>query len=92
MRCLSFFINKKMLGKKLCVGTCLKCLTVATPLTMTKDKVTALSSLFRYNKTIDYYIRSQYQDMRTSRLVTLCDLECQVSRSSYPGIDFLGSN
>jgi hypothetical protein len=70
------------------------------------DKVTALSCLFRYNKTIDYYIRSQYQDMRTSRLVTLSDLtwprplasvrsgllECQVSRSSYPGIDFLGSN
>ena len=32
MRCLSFFINKKMLGEKLCVGKCLKCLTVATPL------------------------------------------------------------
>ena len=32
MRCLSFFINTKILGKKLCVGTCLKCLTVATPL------------------------------------------------------------
>ena len=41
---------------------------------MTKDKVTALSSLFRYNKTIDDYIRSQYQDMRTSQLVTLGDL------------------
>ena len=26
MRCLSFFINKTILGKKLCVGTCLKCL------------------------------------------------------------------
>jgi hypothetical protein len=73
---------------------------------MTKDKVTALSSLFRYNKTIDDYIRSQYQDMRTSQLVTLGDLtwprplasvrsghlEFQVLRSSYPGIDFLGSN
>ena len=34
----------------------------------------ALSSLFRSNKTIDYYLRSQYQDMRTSRLVTLGDL------------------
>ena len=33
---------------------------------MTKDKVTALSSLFRYYKTIDYYIRSQYQDMRAA--------------------------
>ena len=32
MCCLSFFINKKMLGKKLCVGMCLKCLMVATPL------------------------------------------------------------
>ena len=32
MRCLSFFINIKKLGNKLCVGTCLKCLTVATPL------------------------------------------------------------
>ena len=32
MHCLSFFINKKNLGNKLCVGTCLKCLTVATPL------------------------------------------------------------
>jgi hypothetical protein len=41
---------------------------------MTKDKVTALSILCRYNKTIDYYIISQYQDMRTSRLVTLGDL------------------
>jgi hypothetical protein len=45
---------------------------------MTKDKVTALYSLFRYNKTIDYYIRSQYQDMRTSRLVTLGDLTSAV--------------
>ena len=35
MRCLSFFINKKNWGKKLCVGTCLKYLTVATPLTDT---------------------------------------------------------
>jgi hypothetical protein len=49
---------------------------------------------------IDYYIRSQYQYMSTSRLVTLGDLtwsrplasvrsghlKCQVSRSSYPGI------
>ena len=34
MRCLSLFINKKLLGKQLCVGTCLKCLTVATPLTI----------------------------------------------------------
>jgi hypothetical protein len=73
---------------------------------MTKDKATALSSLFRYNTTIDYYLRSKYQDMRTSRLVTLDDLtwprplasvrsghlEYQVSRSSYPGIDSLGSN
>jgi hypothetical protein len=42
--------------------------------TMTKDKVTALSSLFLYNKTIDYYIRSKYQDMRTSRLGTQGDL------------------
>ena len=24
MRCLSFFINKHILGNKLCVGTCLK--------------------------------------------------------------------
>ena len=32
MGCLSFFINKKNLGKKLCVGACLKCLTVATTL------------------------------------------------------------
>jgi len=70
---------------------------------MTKDKVTALSSIFRYNKTIDYYIRSQYQGVRTSRLVTLGDLtwprplalvrsghlECKISRSSFPGIDFL---
>jgi hypothetical protein len=32
MRFLSFFINKKNFGKKLCVGMCLKCLTVATPL------------------------------------------------------------
>jgi hypothetical protein len=32
MCCLSFFINKKMLGKQLCVGMCLKCLMVATPL------------------------------------------------------------
>ena len=31
-QCLSFFINKTILGKKLCVGTCLKWLTVATPL------------------------------------------------------------
>ena len=38
---------------------------------MKKDKVAALSSLFRYNKTINYYIRSQFQGMRTSRLVTL---------------------
>ena len=73
---------------------------------MTKDKVTALSSLFPFNKTIDHYIGSQYKDMRISRLVILVDptwprtldsvrsghLECQVSRSSYPGIDFLGSN
>ena len=73
---------------------------------MTKDKVTALSSLFRYNKTIDYYLRSQYQDMRTSRLGTQGDLTCprslasvrlghleyQVLRSSYLGIDFLESN
>ena len=35
MLCLSFFINKKNLGKKLCVGTYLKYLTVATPLTDT---------------------------------------------------------
>ena len=48
---------------------------------MTNNKVTALSSLFRYNKTIDYYIRSQYQ-------VGLG----QISRSSYSGIYFLGSN
>jgi hypothetical protein len=34
MRCLSFFINKTNLGGKLCVGTCLKCLTVATPLVL----------------------------------------------------------
>ena len=39
MRCLSFFINNKMLGKKVCVGTCLKCLTVATPLVMLKTKM-----------------------------------------------------
>jgi hypothetical protein len=60
---------------------------------MTKDKVTALSSLFRYNKTIDYYIRSLpgYEDLSTYHTVT-SDLEYQVSRSSYPGIDFLGSN
>ena len=32
MRCLLFFINKQILEEKLCVGTCLKCLTVATPL------------------------------------------------------------
>jgi hypothetical protein len=37
--------------------------------TMTKDKVTALSSLFPFNKTIDHYIGSQYKDMRISRLV-----------------------
>jgi hypothetical protein len=70
---------------------------------MTKDKETALLSLFRYNKTIDYYM-----EVNTSiwGLVTLGDLtwarplalirsghlECQVSRSSYPAIDFLGSN
>lgn len=32
MRYLSFFINKILLGEQLCVGTCLKCITVATPL------------------------------------------------------------
>ena len=32
MRCLSFFTNATLLGKKLCIGTCLKCLTVAMPL------------------------------------------------------------
>ena len=73
---------------------------------MTKDKVTALSSLFPFNNTFDHYIGSQYKDMRISRLVILVDptwprpldsvrsghLEAQASRSSYPGIDFLGSN
>ena len=38
MRCLSFFINTKHLGKKLCVGMCLKCLTVATPLSTTRSQ------------------------------------------------------
>ena len=38
MRCLSFFINTKIFGKKLCVGTCLKCLAVATPL-INVDKI-----------------------------------------------------
>jgi hypothetical protein len=35
---------------------------------MTKDKVTALSSLFRYNKTIDYYTRSQYRWPRSGQV------------------------
>ena len=38
MRCFSFFINKTFLGKKTCVGTCLKCLTVATPLDITQPR------------------------------------------------------
>ena len=42
--------------------------------------------------TINYSLRSQYQDMRTSRLGTKGHWEWQVERSSYPGIDFLCSN
>ena len=37
MPCLSFFITKKKFVKKLCVGTCLKCLTVATPLDLLRE-------------------------------------------------------
>jgi hypothetical protein len=45
---------------------------------MTKDKVTALSSLFRYNKTIDYYIRNKGNN-KITELRTILQRESQNS-------------
>ena len=58
MRCLSLFINKKMLGKKLCVGSCLKCLTVATPLDVLYYIEVTLDVLYYIEVILDvlYYI------------------------------------
>ena len=71
-----------------------------------KRQGNSLIQFISFTNTFDHYIGSQYKDMRISRLVILVDptwprpldsvrsghLEAQASRSSYPGIDFLGSN
>ena len=79
---LSFFINKKFGGKKLCVGTCLKCLTVAMPLG--KKKMEGVSTITQYQYHYDYQYRlSPYRVHLPWVLSDQQWLCCQHCRSTY---------